>query len=115
MDTMQQVELLRAACCIAGADGRITDAEREAVDRLADHCGAGSASVNAMLDLAMNDPRFIDKQLKSVGDHGETIIRLLCKVAQLDGGVSPEERALLERFADKVEIAHDIIDDELGG
>ena len=34
-DAMRQVDLLRAACCVAGADGETSDSERRVLQRLA--------------------------------------------------------------------------------
>ncbi|MEL6329059.1 MAG: hypothetical protein AAFR38_05320 [Planctomycetota bacterium] len=115
MDTMQQVELLRAACCIVAADGEVTPNEQTAIDRLADRCGAGAASVRAMLDLAASDPKFVDRQLKLVGADGEKIIRMLCKIAMIDGKVAPEEREMLDRFADKAGVDRAVVVRSLGG
>ena len=42
---MFKVELLRAACCVAGIDGEIDEAEFAVLKKLADDVGVGDASL----------------------------------------------------------------------
>jgi len=59
-DAMRQVELLRAACCVAGVDGHASDAEQLILQRLADEAGVGAASLSAMIELAETDEQFYE-------------------------------------------------------
>ena len=57
-DAMRQVAILRAACCVAGADGHTSDAEQRVVKRLADEAGVGDASLEAMIERFPKDLEF---------------------------------------------------------
>ncbi len=117
--SMKEVELLRAACCIAGLDGEVTDSEREAIESLADRAGVGAASMNAMIDLARTDESFYEEQFEMLLTDPEEAIRTLSGVAAADGGVSTDERVILRHFADKLGLdgarAEEIIEEIDGG
>lgn len=93
------VELLRAACCIAGLDGEIHKREMAALDKLADRAGVGSASLHAMIDMAKTDPDFYKKQLGFVQKDPERSLQILARVAELDGEAALAERVILYHFA----------------
>ena len=64
MTPTQRVEILRACCCIAGADGETTPDELAQIKQLAEAEGVGEASLNAMIERAEKDPDFFKQQFK---------------------------------------------------
>ena len=61
---MEQVDVLRAACCVAAADGEVTDAEAVVIERIAKKAGVGGASREAMLEMALTSPKFLESQFR---------------------------------------------------
>ena len=61
---LHKVELLRAACCMAGLDGTIGDAELAIIQKLATDAGVGAASLKAMMDRAKSDPSYYEQQFR---------------------------------------------------
>jgi len=99
---MNDVERVRAACCIAGIDGEITPAERDLIDRLAEKAGVGSASVGAMIERACSDPGFCKEQFDVYNADPERTIEALWIVAAADGRVGNREGQVLRYFARKL-------------
>ena len=98
----KDVEILRAACCIAGLDGEICDRERPLLDRLAEKAGVGSASFQAMIDRAESDQSFYEEQFHVVKMDAEETMKILFAVAVADGVLLRAERIILQHFADKL-------------
>jgi uncharacterized membrane protein YebE (DUF533 family) len=99
---MKELELLRAACCVAGADGSVSDREREVIQRMATRVGVGAASLRAMLDMATHDERFRADQLELIHHEPERAFEMLYKMARLEAEVPEAERDLLTRFGRKL-------------
>ncbi len=97
--SMTQVEVLRAACCIAGLDGRVCDAEHPLIKRLAEGAGVGAASLNAMITRAERDRNFYEEQFDLLKGEPEETMKTLFRVAVADGDVTQEERIVLRHFA----------------
>ncbi len=112
--SMSEVEILHAACCIAGLDGRITPRERSMVQVLAERAGVGAASLQAMLDYARKTPNYYERVLERVRTDPEETMRALLWVAISDGSISDDERVVLQFFADKVGMSHERFDSLLG-
>ena len=53
--SMSKVDVLRAACCIAGIDEHIDDHELRMLRKLAEHVGVGNASLDAMMHRARTE------------------------------------------------------------
>lgn len=104
---MADVDILRAACCVAGINGEVTDHQREALRALARRVGVGAASLQAMIDRALADKRFFEEQFDYEQKDPEGVLVTLWKVAAIDGRVSQDERELLTRFAQKLRVAED--------
>jgi tellurite resistance protein len=99
---MSDVEVLRAACCVAGLDGTITPEEDALLRKLADKAGVGSVSLRAMVDRAKADHNFYQEQFRLLrGDPVEAMTSLL-GVAVSDGQLAPDERVILQYFADRL-------------
>lgn len=99
---MRDVEVLRAACCVAGLDGEVTENERAVLDRLADNAGVGRVSLEAMIDRARRDQEFYKEQFRVLkADPGETI-KALIEVARADGDEHVNERVVIGHFAERL-------------
>ena len=97
---MGRVEILRAACCIAGLDNRVCERERSKLELLADHAGVGTASLDAMIARAESDPDFYQEQFGILKTDPESTITTLFSVACADGQIPPEQRIILRHFGD---------------
>ena len=71
---MDDLEILRAACCIAGLDQEIGDQEQPYLRKLADRAGVGDTSLEAMIDQARTDPEFYEQQLLFLKRDGDKVI-----------------------------------------
>jgi tellurite resistance protein len=96
---MSYVEILRAACAVAGLDGQITAREAELLRKLADQAGVGSASLNAMQDRAKRDPKFYKEMFRVLRTDADATMKVLYCVAVADHELQPEESAVLNHFA----------------
>ena len=100
--TMLDLEILRAAVCVAGLDGHVCDREHPLLTRLADRAGVGSVSLAAMIDLAEVDRQYYEEQFDIVKTDPEKTIKILMEVAVADGVLSVEERVIVSHFATKL-------------
>ena len=101
---MEQVEILRAACCIAAADGEISDAERGFIARLATKAGVGRASREAMIEQGLTSPKFVESQFRFLLSNADRAIKVLMIVASADGAIGEAEEALVRNFAARLSI-----------
>ncbi len=110
MNPEQRVEILRAACCVAGIDGETSPNEKKLIDKLARGVGCGTASVEAMVARAKRDPNFYQQQFKVLKeDPKETLVELI-QVAMADGVVSEVERDVLKKIAANLNLSEDVFD-----
>ena len=107
MTAMREVEVLRAACCVAGADGEIESDEVKYLEQLARKAGVGKASLDAMLELAVNDENFRRQQFRVLTADPVETMKLLLSIALADGEVTSDEGELLRLFAARLEIPRD--------
>lgn len=99
---MRQVELVRAACCVAGIDGTICDREHPLLLRLANHAGVGGASLKAMADRAQADSSFFQKQFDIFKADPDETMKTLFQIAIADGVLKQSERVVLQHFAERL-------------
>lgn len=97
-----QVELLRAACCVAGLDREICDKERPLLEALAQEAGVGRASLNAMIERAEADQDFYREMFQILHADPERAMKAMFAVAVADGEITLEQRVILQHFADKL-------------
>lgn len=100
--SIDDVQILRAACCIAGLDRKVCDKEHPFLQRLAQKAGVGAMSLDAMIHMAENNSEFYEEQLEYAVKDPEMTIRMLFAVAAADGRFTSEERIILHHFAMKV-------------
>ena len=104
-DAIRQVDLLRAACCVAGADGAVSAAERRLLQRLADRAGVGTASMEAMIERAETDPNFHEEQFRVLKYDPKETMQLLFRVAVIDDELGKQEAGVLQRLAKRLEVS----------
>lgn len=100
--SMSKTEVLRAACCVAGLDGKVDERERVMLERLANYAGAGKASLEAMIQKAESDPDFYEELFDALTEDAEWTIRVLLCLAAADEDVSLEQRVVMGIFAKRL-------------
>jgi tellurite resistance protein len=108
-----EVEILRAACCVAGVDKQITPAEMAILVKLADRAGVGHASFNAMLDRARNDPTFYKDQFRLARADPTESVRVMVAIAGVDGEITQEERIIVAMLGETIGLAKEKVDEIL--
>ncbi len=107
---MSDVEVLRAACCIAGLDKQITPGERKLIDELAYTAGVGQASLAAMLARAERDQDFYREQFRYISADPEYVMKTLFRVAVVDHDLHMNERVILQHFAERLKMTPERFD-----
>lgn len=102
---MRDVEVLRAACCIAGLDKDISEKEERLLRRLADRAGVGGASLTAMKNRALKDQNFYREMFRSLNMDADATMKSLLCVAVADHELTTDERVILHHFAQKMGLA----------
>ena len=110
MSGMIKVEILRAACCVAGANGESSDAEREMLDRLARDAGVGLASLEAMISRACSDQNFCNEQFRVLKADPKDAVSALLEVAMADGTIEDSEAAILKILAGRLDVGDQVFD-----
>lgn len=113
MTPLQKVDLLRAACCVAGCDSETTAAERQLIDRLAKDIGVGAASVNAMIARAQTDPEFHRLQFQVMKKDPSQTMAILLEVAMADGKLTNAEINVLRGLSSNLEVTPAVFDELL--
>ena len=99
---IKKVEILRAACCIAGLDQEITEDEEKMILRIAEYAGVGSASVQAMKNRAIEDPNFFEELFENLKTDADNTMKILFSVACADKELQTDERVVLYHFAQRL-------------
>lgn len=110
MNPMQEVEILRAACCVAGIDGEVTENELVMINKLAAKAGVGRASLEAMIERGKADPEFYKEQFRVLKDQPKKSMVAIFKVATADKSLSADEINILRKFAEKLGISSESFD-----
>ena len=97
--SMSKVDVLRAACCIAGIDEHIDDHELRMLRKLAEHVGVGNASLDAMMHRARTETDYYEDQFNLMCDDVDHALKVLFSVAVVDGELGDAERIMLQHFA----------------
>jgi len=107
---MQKVDILRAACCVAGCDGEMIDSERHVIEKLAGDVGVGKASLEAMIERGINDPEFHQEQFRVLKSDPQESMAALLQVAMADGRISDGETQVLKALSEKLEIPGNVFE-----
>jgi tellurite resistance protein len=97
---MDDVAILRAACCVAGLDQRVDEREQRMLERLANQAGVGRTSLEAMIERATKEPNFYKEQFQLVTTDPDSTIKTLLCVAIADRDLTSDERVILQHFAE---------------
>ena len=104
MTPTQRVEILRACCCIAGADGETTPYELAQIKQLAEAEGVGEASLNAMIERAEKDPDFFKQQFTILKSEPLICLDALLRTCIANGLFKKSEYRVLKGLAQQLEI-----------
>jgi len=97
--SVKEVEILRAACAVAGLDQRISPEERKVLQMLADRIGVGEMSLNAMMARATKDQAFFQEMFTILRHDPEETMKTMVAVAMADGELIENERVVLHHFS----------------
>ena len=107
MTPTQQIELLRAACCVAGIDKDASEAEMSVIDKLVKQTGVGRASLQAMVDRATSDEEFYKEQFNVLKADPSESMAFLLQVAMADGKLTEGEIHVLANLSQRLDVAAD--------
>lgn len=110
MTPMEKVEILRACCCVAGADGECTPGEIRLLQKLANQVGVGQASLTAMTQRSETDPNFYEQQFKILKTDPKQTMAILMQTALVDGKLDPEEHRVLSGLASNLGVPSDVFE-----
>lgn len=105
MKSFEKLEILRAAVCIVGVDGKIDDQELQLVEKLAKEIGVGRASREAMIDRAINDPDFHKQMFRVLKTETDQTMLTMFHAAMVDGELEDSEIEVLKHFAAKLDVS----------
>ena len=105
MDGMVKVQVLRAACCVAGVDGLADPVEQKIIDTLAAEVGVGAASLEAMLQRATTEPDYVEDQFRVLKADPKETMGLLFSVAIADKKIEEHELTVLKKLAKKLDVS----------
>jgi tellurite resistance protein len=110
MEAMRKVEILRAACCVAGIDGETDEKELAVLRDLAEEVGVGQTSLGAMIERAENDQAFYQEQFRVLKADPKETLKLLLSVALADGRLGNRESQVLKLLALRLDVDGDQFD-----
>ena len=110
MEAVRKVEILRAACCVAGIDGETDEAELAILQDLAAEVGVGRTSLRAMIERAETDQSFYQEQFRVLKADPSETLKLLLGVALSDGRLGNRESQVLRLLALRLDIEGDQFD-----
>ncbi len=113
MTPAEKVEVLRAACCIAGADQNTSDSEHLILKKMAKEIGVGQASLDAMINRSESDPKFHLQQFEILKADPTESMAVLLQVAMADGNISEPETVVLTNLASNLGMSTEAFNDLL--
>lgn len=111
MTPMQRVDVLRAACCVAGIDGQPNENEIKVINKLAAEVGVGRASLEAMIERGATDPNFHEEQFRVLNADPQATMAALLEVAMADGSVSDEETRVLRALSSRLSVTEEVFNE----
>ena len=100
--SMNDLEVLKAACCIAGLDEDVGFKERKVLQSLAERAGVDQAAFDAMIVMAVEDDDYFEGQLNILQSNVDDAIKSLFRFAVMDGKLGSNEREILHHFAENL-------------
>ena len=110
MTPMQKVEVLRAACCVAGINTDVSEKEKTLLDKIAKEVGVGRASLNAMIERASTDHDFHREQFRILKENPQQCLATVLEVAMADGKVTDNEKMVLQSLASNLEVPSNVFE-----
>ena len=107
MTAMAKVEVLRAACCVAGADGNVDESERKLIQELANKVGVGKASLEAMILRAETEPDFYKSQFLVLKTDPSSTMTTMFEIATDDRELEADELKLLKHFSERLGLSEE--------
>lgn len=104
MQDREVLDLFKAALALAAADKKLARAELGVVEGLAAKVGLGQTSYEAMKAAALRGDGLADNVCFSSPEKARRALELLVAEARIDGQITDEERSLLVRVADRLNI-----------
>ncbi|MDB4413439.1 hypothetical protein N9189_02830 [Pirellulaceae bacterium] len=114
MKSFEKLEILRAAVCIVGVDGKIDDQELQLVEKLAKEIGVGRASREAMIDRAIDDPDFHKQMFRVLKTETDQTMLIMFHAAMVDGELEDSEIEVLKHFAAKLDVSDETFEKLVG-
>lgn len=114
MKSFEKLEILRAAVCIVGVDGKIDDQELQLVEKLAKEIGVGRASREAMIDRAIDDPDFHKQMFRVLKTETDQTMLTMFHAAMVDGELEDSEIEVLKHFAAKLDVSDETFEKLVG-
>ncbi len=108
-----KVEILRAACCIAGLDGGVCQDELNLLRRLAADIGVGQASLDAMINRAESDRDFYQELFRYLSSEPDETLKILFRIAIADRDLNTNESVVLHDFAKRLGVSDERYDELL--
>jgi len=109
MTPAEEVEILRACCCVAGANRNTCSEERKVLQGLAKKIGVGSASLNAMMERSESDPEFHQRQFAILKSEPTQTMATLLRVAVSDNHIDDEEIRVIHGLAKNLGVPEDTV------
>lgn len=98
---LNDLGVLKAACCVAAFDGSIHENELRLLRVLAKRAGIGEWALDALIAEARENPRRFEECLQLLTTDVDQSLKVLFRIAIADGVLASEERVALQRFADR--------------
>lgn len=109
MTPAEEVEILRACCCVTGADRKTTPEERVALEGLAKKIGVGRASLDAMIERGESDPEFHERQFAILKSEPTQTMAILLKIALSDQEIDADEVRVIQSLGDNLGVSREIV------
>ncbi len=114
MDAMLRVQILRAACCVAGSDGIANEQERRIVETLAAEVGVGEASLAAMIQRAETEDDYVNDHFRVLKSDPKETMGALFAVALADDLLTDTELNVLQRLSERLDVPAEQYEQWLG-
>ena len=105
---MNDVDVVKAVCCVAGADSDVTVDELAELGSLARRVGIERTQVTALLERSRDDEAFYQHQIDLLTDHADASMNTMIRLAREAGTLADGHVVmLLWRLATKLDIHAD--------
>lgn len=111
MHLMTSVELLRAACCVAGIDGYTGKAERQILEKLTQQIGISTETLDTLIHRAETDEAFYAMQFRMINADPIATLEFLFAIALADSELTVSELDVLYRLAQRLKVTDEQFDE----